>query len=409
MAQKIESLVQYMELVEQLEKKKNEKEDVYNIYYRGENKKFDERIPGIYRGHYNKLLKSESKNYYLEIFEELGWPIRSFGSKIFEQIVEVQHYGAVTNILDLSTNPLVGLFFACYDNSQDNGMIYVYSSDTSMEKHYFDREISIRTALNFIDRTVIERFLKVFDAFKKMVPKDSVLYRNICNRKSSIENIKEALDKEFFENITNKYNKISKKKQIEMPFIVPLNTKASGDEDLIKKEEMRAKGEILDYLNRVDKKYKYKRLLNSQYKEILKLESYQNIMKEYMIENIVYFLEEARRYSGINDPLDFPYAIYEDMRKSYVVKSSKINERIKNQRGAFIVPRYIHTTEKKIKDIQEEVSNSIKDSVNVLAEIEVPNDKKMEILKQLKYIGIDEGFIYPEISYIAKTVSERYR
>ena len=131
-------------------------------------------------------------------------------------------------------------------------------------------------------------------------------------------------------------------------------------------------------------------------------------MLRFILDIIVDFLDKLRLYSGVTEPLNFPYAIYEDILKSYVVKSSKINERIKNQRGAFIVPSYITVSGKDLEEIQKKVDDSIKSSVTNLCEIEIPSEKKEEILKQLKYIGIDEGFIYPEIAHIAKTVSERY-
>ncbi|WP_303765753.1 FRG domain-containing protein [Abiotrophia defectiva] len=394
----ITSLVQYIENVEELMRERDEKGNDYNIYYRGENKKFVNRVPGIYRDQYNKLLEDGSKNYYLELFEELGWPIQTFGSKVFEQIVEVQHYGAVTNILDLSSNPLVGLFFACYGDSQKNGMVYIYGSDISREKHYFEKEIALQTALSFIDKADIDRFIKVFSVFKEMVPDNSTLYRRVCRREITVDGIEEILEEEFENNISQEHYKLIHRKEISMPFVAKPDTDEIG----------KAMDNITKYMKKVDSSYKYINYLNGKGQNELKLSGYQKIIKRFIIDIIVDFLDKLRLYSGVIEPLNFPYAIYEDILKSYVVKSSKINERIKNQRGAFIVPGYITVKEKGSDEIKKEVDNSIKSSVTTLCEIEIPSDKKEEILKQLKYIGIDEGFIYPEIAHIAKTVSERY-
>lgn len=405
---KIKSLVQYIENIEELMRERDEKGSDYNIYYRGENGKFENRVPGIYRGQYKKLLEVGSKNYYLELFEELGWPIQTFGSKVFEQIVEVQHYGAVTNILDLSSNPLVGLFFACYGDSQENGMVYIYGSDISREKHYFEKEIALQTALSFMDKADIDRFIKVFSVFREMVPNNSTLYKRVCSREITVDGIKDIFDDEFKNNRSQKNKRIFGLEEPDIPFVVQLSVKKGNNSVSKLSEDIKAKNKIAEYIERVDISYKstvnFKKIGNG-----IILRGYQKIMLRFIIEIIVDFLDKLRLYSGVTEPLNFPYAIYEDILQSYVVKSSKINERIKNQRGAFIVPSYISVSGKSLEEIQKEVDNSIKSSVTNLCEIEIPSDKKEEILKQLKCIGIDEGFIYPEIAHIAKAVSERYR
>ncbi|WP_314211694.1 FRG domain-containing protein [uncultured Abiotrophia sp.] len=404
---KIKSLVQYMEKIEKLMRERDEKGSDYNIYYRGENGKFDNRVPGIYRGQHKKMLEVGSKNYYLELFEELGWPIQTFGSKVFEQIVEVQHYGAVTNILDLSSNPLVGLFFACYGDSQENGMVYIYGSDISREKHYFEKEIALQTALSFIDKVDIDRFIRLFSVFRKEVPNESTLYKRVCSREITVDGIKDIFDDEFKNNRSQMNKRILGLEEPDIPFVVQQDTEK---EDNIEEggEIEEVKDNIVDYIEKVDSSYKFINYLRNQGKNELNLSGYQKIMLRFILDIIVDFLDKLRLYSGVTEPLNFPYAIYEDILKSYVVKSSKINERIKNQRGAFIVPSYITVSGKALEEIQKKVDDSIKSSVTNLCEIEIPSEKKEEILKQLKYIGIDEGFIYPEIAHIAKTVSERY-
>ncbi|OFS29215.1 FRG domain-containing protein [Abiotrophia sp. HMSC24B09] len=404
----ITSLVQYIENIEELMRERDEKGSDYNIYYRGENGKFENRVPGIYRGQHKKLLEVGSKNYYLELFEELGWPIQTFGSKVFEQIVEVQHYGAVTNILDLSSNPLVGLFFACYGDSQENGMVYIYGSDISREKHYFEKEIALQTALSFMDKADIDRFIKVFSVFREMVPNNSTLYKRVCSREITVDGIKDIFDDEFKNNRSQRNKRIFGLEEPNIPFVVKLSVKEGNNSVSKISEDIKAKNKIAEYIERVD--ISYKSAVN--FKKIglnrIQLRGYQKIILRFILDIIVDFLDKLRLYSGVIEPLNFPYAIYEDILKSYVVKSSKINERIKNQRGAFIVPGYITVKEKGSDEIKKEVDNSIKSSVTTLCEIEIPSDKKEEILKQLKFIGIDEGFIYPEIANIAKTVSERY-
>ena len=120
------------------------------------------------------------------------------------------------------------------------------------------------------------------------------------------------------------------------------------------------------------------------------------------------FLKQLNEYSGLNEEMIYPFEVYNIITKSYFVKASKINERIKNQRGAFIIPSYISTVSKSINQVQEELNQSI-ESIGLCKEITIPSESKAKILKQLKLIGIDEGFIYPEIANISKSVLEKYK
>lgn len=85
----------------------------------------------FYRGHYNKNYKLEPSIYRRDdwitnehkMIQELL--IRCPGdfngkSSSFEKLVKMQHYDLPTRLLDITENPLVALYFACYGDAAEN-------------------------------------------------------------------------------------------------------------------------------------------------------------------------------------------------------------------------------------------------------------------------------------------------
>ena len=53
---------------------------------------------------------------------------KEFGDNRFDSLVKMQHFGMPTRLLDVTTNPLVSLYFACESSEQSNedGIVYIF-------------------------------------------------------------------------------------------------------------------------------------------------------------------------------------------------------------------------------------------------------------------------------------------
>lgn len=95
-----------------------------------------------------------------------------FGNQMtdFEQLVKMQHYGLPTRLLDITTNPLVALYFACADKSCEDKdgeiLILIESLQRPTEK-----QVKFFSALAEYDGKSIEYFVDYF-VQKGLVSKD---------------------------------------------------------------------------------------------------------------------------------------------------------------------------------------------------------------------------------------------
>ncbi|MHD0398163.1 hypothetical protein ACY2DA_10005 [Staphylococcus simulans] len=148
-------------------------------------------------------------------------------------------------------------------------------------------------------------------------------------------------------------------------------------------------------------------------------------------EAIPNFMELLNQRARVRERLIYPFKIYDDLNIAHLVLPSKTTDRIRQQQGAFIFPCYVNISKarrdikkailnlNKLEDqdkeqkLNEEVTKKIDESFqefilkndkNKPIRIKIEEGAKGNLRKQLKLLGITEGYIYPDIEHVSNAL-----
>lgn len=119
---KIKTVSEYLSIIEKLYKDAPAffGKTPLKVLFRGQENLEWPLLPGLFR--YESFYHNE-----IDLIKELERKLpQEFNQKnILEKLIKMQHYGAPTRLLDLTGNPLVGLYFACSQKMESDGVVYV--------------------------------------------------------------------------------------------------------------------------------------------------------------------------------------------------------------------------------------------------------------------------------------------
>ncbi len=146
----ISSLEEFIKAINEncIDKRRLFLESMDDVWFRGESKIHPKVIPSLFRDDFNenipKGISVTKESDLIEMAFQSFPEVFSKCNNAIERLVTMQHYTLPTRLLDVTKNPLVALFFACFGNDGKPGRVL-------FAKHTFSKE----TDLNIV-ATIIE-------------------------------------------------------------------------------------------------------------------------------------------------------------------------------------------------------------------------------------------------------------
>lgn len=121
----------------------SERESGSEIFYRGHSNKNKYKLePSLFRkdGDGNYLYLENEHILYRELIVSNSADFQS-DEYTLDRLVRMQHYSLPTRLLDITSNPLIALYFACKSTPNEDGEVIVFSLARS-EVKYFDSDVA---------------------------------------------------------------------------------------------------------------------------------------------------------------------------------------------------------------------------------------------------------------------------
>ena len=400
----IDSLAEYLQNIEQFGDK---------YYFRGEAKNFKET--SLTASAYRELESSKSSDIIMlreRYYHEIGYVLSRKDIENF--IAYAQHHGLPTELIDITNNPLVALYFACSDFDEDDGYVYSVNSEqtVNLDKLLITEDIS-KQKLDFnfeykwFKNTMFNENIEISKEVERIFLDMSLERQKLFDYlKSHVVRIKKSIDK--YNMSDENYYPIDILRAVHSEWGgLFLNSNWNSLAENINSEICDAiiKGDINSFKNTFANE-KYKELFSEHFQNIDHYgrqytlnESFALFVFSLVVDLVIDPLGNVKS-TGIRDLLsstkvDFPPLKY------LLHRPSVIFDRMRNQEAIFIYQVAVETCG---------INNEKVVIQSIIPEItyKVSATNKKKVLKQLDKIGINQKFIYPDPDNIASYVKNNW-
>ncbi len=377
--------------------------------------------PGIYRN--KNWIENEDKMFY-ELTAKCPEYFKDCKTT-FEHLVMMQHYGYPTRLLDITSNPLVALYFACGgsngSNSEDGQLISYHIKKNDIRNYESDRVSLLSNLCN--SNTGLHIYLYIYQELEREYAKCledliiveqktkmeiAYLFDQNLIRKNQIEYLSRALkncptlDDENYESLLGSLNTyiFGLLQTLESSLWIKSSDQLSDDDyetfhyiDMGLEEVKEAIIKIISYIREQFEKHEY-------------IDMYNKCCQKMKVDK-PYFNEKLIKSK--------------DIRTIQCVLPKQNNPRLIAQQGAFLLFGFKDAVSDKtatpIVDPKMYGELCMKDGKNEIlkdqnssqkAKIIIKGSEKQKILDELKILGISNSTMFPEIDNIANELKSQY-
>lgn len=351
------------------------------IFFRGQSKESFELTPSVYRMIDGKSFRDNEYSLYQEMLRRDPSAFADCQTT-FEKLVKMQHHGLPTRLLDLTFNPLVALYFACNDHSGENGKVFAitclpenvqYQYDlfpeafVGLEGHKYNFYLIPQKAVAYYKTTIkheMERMKRVAPLFTQQYISDYAI--GLSNWLSILDSQSDEMPLELTIRFVLEFSATTS--SFIDNTIYAIREKYSQEQE--SKERVMLLGAEGLILEAKVNWHENSRALISILREAFGI--YQGTLREDKIDRyLMRFLVNFIVYPPLN------------------------NERLIRQQGLFLL-----FSPFELPDVYDKAYKTF--------EIIVDGSSKEQLIKDLARLGIDEAFLFPELTTQAKEIKKMY-